>query len=124
MPVVNTPTQTSAYAGTQLNFVAANQDGGHAIPNGDRDVLLIVRNTGANARNVIVAVNTAKRFRAADGQFPASVLGDFMGNVAPNSTRVYGPFPDAYNDDNGNIRVTFNNATDLTIAAIRPFKDV
>lgn len=119
MPKVTNNPVNVLPAGVTITPVAANQDGGHSIPNARNDVLLLVTNSSGNARNVIIRVNQAKRFRPADGTFPLGVSGDVQANVDPNSSRIYGPFPEAYNDDNNALTVEFSGVTGITIAPLR-----
>jgi hypothetical protein len=89
---------------------AAPDVAGNLLPNTGKEFLALV-NAGGVARTVSAAV-----VRQVDGITPAAK----SISVPAGATRLWGPFPAAdYNDASGQVLVTYDAITSLTVQAVR-----
>ena len=97
-------------AGIVPTYNAASA-GGDSFPN-DGGTLLHFKNTNAAARNVTIATQIT-----VDGK---AVADDVINIPATTGDKMVGPFPSGiYNDVNGRVQLTYDAATNLTVAVMR-----
>jgi hypothetical protein len=95
--------------GVVPTLAAANADG-HLLPN-DGQVFVMVTNGDGSPHTVTAAIT-----KTVDGVTPAGkVL-----TLAAGATKLFGPFkPDEYNNASGQVALSFDAVTSVTIQALR-----
>lgn len=108
---------TPSLAGV-LNGSVSAAGGGDSVANPKGNIILRVTNGGGGSINVTVAAGPNPT-RPADGTFPAMTLANVVVAVAAGATRYIGPFPPAFNDNSGNLQVTYSGVTSVSVEAIQ-----
>lgn len=102
--------------GLEAAYAAADALGDAAL-NLAGDVILHVRNGDVAAHTVTV---TAQRSSKPVAGFGAMSKADLQVSVPAGGDRFMGPFPvQAFNDPSARIRISYDDATGITIAALR-----
>ncbi len=104
-------------AGLAPVYSAAAAGGDQFANVADGRTFLHAKNAGGGALTV-----TAVRQRTSlnvPGEQPIT-----LGNIAvsvplTNGDRMIGPFPESFNDINGNVQLTYSGVTSLTVAVVR-----
>jgi len=97
------------------NQVAAAA-GGDTFKNEKPNVFLAVTNANAATRTITVTPNKSSTTTAGFGEVAKDPI---VVTVAQNETKFIGPFAEVFNDINGEVEVTYDDETDVTVA---PFK--
>ena len=118
MPQTTITPQTCALTGLNVALAAANADGSKFANPTDQTTFLLVENSNASARDLVV-VTQATSVRV--GGYGSQTLSNRTIVIPANTGKVLiGPFPPAqFNDSDGNAHITFSGVTNLTIAAVR-----
>jgi hypothetical protein len=103
--------QAVARTGLEATYTAANADGGHVVDNqADRRMFLHVKNGDSGAHTVTVAT---------PGTVDDLAISDLEVTIPAGEERFIGPFPSSVYNSSGQVTVTFDGVTSVTIAALR-----
>lgn len=102
--------------GANVTFASASA-GGDAAFNDGRTMLLINNGSGSSVTITVTAQTTSvEKPDFGDLTKPNATCA-----VPAGETQPFGPFsPEAFNDSNGDIAITYSATTSVTIAAIKP----
>jgi hypothetical protein len=105
------PQRTSAKGAVPTVLSGLSAADTQIIPNKGGDVLLRVINGGSEPTNVTVAT---------PGEVDGNAIADLVVAVAAGVTKDIGPLdPAVYNDEEGNLEVTFSKVATLTLEVKR-----
>lgn len=110
--------RTPTLAGVNPSPAAASA-GGDTVANPRGNVLIRVNNGSVGAVDVTLAVGP-NATRPADGTYPAHTYENIVVSVPAGESRVIGPVPPAYNNASGQVAVTYEDTTSVTVEAIQP----
>ncbi len=101
--------------GLDATYVAAAA-GGDALLNLQGDVFVHVKNGATAATVTVTAQDTSEDVPG----FGNMTKGNLVVSVPATEDRFIGPFPrQAFNDANGKVQLTYDDVTNVTIAALR-----
>ena len=108
--------QTSVFTG--LNFTSASAATTDTFANEGRTFLVFI-NGNASARTLTIAANDADKPGFGTIAIPDTTV-TLPGSGTNSGRAIVGPFPpDRFNDSNGRVVYTLDDATGMTVAAIK-----
>lgn len=108
--------QSAVFGG--LNYTGASASTGDKFNNDGRTFLLFV-NGNASSRTLTIAANDADKPGFGTIVTPDTVV-TLPGSGTNSGRAIVGPFPpDRFNDSNGQVNYTLDDATGMTVAAIK-----
>lgn len=108
--------QSSVFGG--LNYTSAAASVADVFAN-DGATFLLFTNANASARTLTIAANDADKPGFGLIAVPDTVV-TLPGSGTNGGRAIVGPFPpDRFNNSSGQVSYTLDNATDMTVAAIK-----
>ena len=103
---------------TGLAFTYGNASTADVVPN-DGKTFLIFLNGNASSRTLTIAANDASKPGFGDIVVPDTTV-TLPGSGTNGGRQIVGPFPpDRFNNSSGQVSYTLDNATDMTVAAVK-----
>lgn len=108
--------QNLGLGGIAPSFASAAA-GGDVFPNAsdERTFFWVENGSGASINVTFTAQRTSQAVPGAG----ALTIPDKVVAVPANARRLVGPFPEAYNNSDGRVAVSYSAVTSVTVAAIR-----
>lgn len=107
--------QSPGESGADITFAAADA-GGDVAANNEHDVVLLVKNDDASGKTVTI---TAQKTTTDKRGYGSVTKSNAAHTVAAGAIAVIGPFSNAFNNSSGQIAITYDAVTSLTIAAVK-----
>lgn len=109
--------QNSTFAG--LAFTYASASTADSFVNDGKNTFLVFLNSNASSRTLTLAANDADKPGFGTIATPDTVI-TLPGSGTNGGRQIVGPFPaDRFNDSTGSVNYTLDNATGMTVAAIK-----
>lgn len=91
---------------------------GDKFPNPRGNAFLYVENGSGGA--ITVTPTAVMTSRPGDVNFPPATFAGSGVSVGAGASKLIGPFPQAFNDADGNVTVTYSAHADVTVKPIQP----
>lgn len=109
--------QNASLSGLAFTYESAST--ADVVPNDGRGTFLIFLNANASARTLTIAANDADKPGFGTIAVPDTVI-TLPGSATNGGRQIVGPFPaDRFNNSSGQVSYTLDNATGMSVAAVR-----
>lgn len=108
--------QVPSLAGTVLTANNAGASGDRVLNADGKTVLRVTNGSGGSINVTVAAVQTS---RPGDATYPPQTISNNVVAVANGTTRLIGPFPQAFNDATGYIGISWSGTSSVTFEAFK-----